>query len=135
MCYNIIFLLIFLLLLFITFLLNLLFIIFDKGNKLENDIIENINTYGSLILNTTKITTFLKKKSNEQINYIISYILFLLFLLIIIIFLVVGNLNIIKIIIKKYKNELIVYFLLLTIIAFPFYLYNVYYTSKFFLKI
>ena len=132
----ILFLLIFLIILFIIFLLNLLVIIIDKGNKLEKDLVNFINKYGKIFIdNINNITFNLKKKSNEQVNYILTYVAFLVILLIIIAFIVITNIDIIKINFKKYKQEFILYILLLLIFALPFYLYNAYYTSKFFLEI
>ena len=98
----------------------------DFKNKAPNNKI--IKYITSTILNMYEN----RGKTNEEKNYIITYIIILVFLLLIIIYLLVTHFEFIKQIYIKFKIEIITYLMLLLIFVIPYYLYGIFYLANFF---
>jgi hypothetical protein len=124
-----------LLLVLFIFIFNFILIIVHKCDIFEKEMYNNLEM---LISNknkkksiTSAILNIYKKKSNEQKNFITTYVIFTICILLITIYLIVTQYKYIKTYFIKFKTEIITYLILFTLFMVPYYLYGILHSSKF----
>ena len=124
-----------LLLVLFIFIFNFILIIVHKCDIFEKEMYNNLamliskkNKKKSI---TSAILNIYKKKSNEQTNFITTYVIFTICILLITIYLIVTQYKYIKTYFIKFKTEIITYLILFTLFMVPYYLYGILHSSKF----